>query len=57
MTIEQIVKECQDNMKIADINMEAAAAADGCEAEAEFWNGRRLAYRQILNFIYTDGEG
>lgn len=56
MTIEQIVNECEAEMTIADINMEAAAA-DGCEAEAEFWNGRRLAFRKILNFILTDGEG
>lgn len=56
MTIEQIIMECKAKMKIADINMEAAAA-EGYEAEAEFWNGRRLAYRAILNFILTDGEG
>lgn len=56
MTIEQIINECEAEMFMAEINMEAAEA-DGCEAEAEFWNGRRLAYRQILNFILTDGEG
>jgi hypothetical protein len=56
MTIEQIIMECEAEMEIADINMEAAAA-EGCEAEAEFWNGRRLAYRKILDFIFTDGEG
>ena len=56
MTVEQIMKECQDNMKIADINMEAALA-EGEEQEAEFWNGRRLAFGKILHFILTDGEG
>ena len=56
MTVEQIIKECNDDMRIATINMEAALA-EGEEAEAEFWNGRRLAFGKILHFIYTDGEG
>ena len=54
MTIEQIVMECEAEMTIADINMEAA---EGYVAEAEFWNGHRLAFGKILNFILTDGEG
>ena len=56
MTIEQIINECEAEMFMANINMEAAAA-EGEEAEAEFWNGRRLAFRKILDFIFTDGEG
>lgn len=53
MTVEQIIHKCEEIMEIADVNMEAAAAEE-CEAEAEFWNGRRLACRAILNFIFSD---
>lgn len=53
MTIEQIVHKCEEIMEIADANMETAAA-EGDEAEAEFWNGRRLACCAILNFIFSD---
>jgi hypothetical protein len=56
MTVEQIIKECEMDMKIADINMEAALA-EGEEQEAEFWNGRRLAFGKILHFIRANGEG
>lgn len=56
MTVGQIINECEAEMIIASINMEAAAA-EGEEAEEEFWNGRRLAFQKILNFIFTDGEG
>lgn len=56
MTVEQIIKECEMDMRIADINMEAALA-EGEEREAEFWNARRLAFGKILNFILTNGEG
>lgn len=53
MTVEQIIHKCEEIMEIADANMEAAAE-EGDEAEAEFWNGRRLACRAILQFIFSD---
>lgn len=56
MTVEQIARECEMDMRIADINREAALA-DGEEQEAELWDARRLAIRKILNFILTNGEG
>ena len=54
MTIEQIIMECEAEMEIADINMEAAAA-EGEEAEAEFWNSRRLAFRKFST-LYSPME-
>lgn len=56
MTVEQIIRECEADTMIAEINMEAALA-EGKEREAEFWNARRLAFGKILNFILTNGEG